>query len=115
MPDERKGSISGVVDRWYCGFALMTVGSARLLLDFMSDSDRFHAVYARILYIPMKAIQQLGKLEQLIESTWAAARIPARNGKSAYVVAEHGLIGLTKVAPLENADVGVIAKVICPE
>lgn len=34
--------------------------------------------------------------------------------KSAYVAAKHGLIGLTKVAALENAGKGITANSICP-
>lgn len=34
--------------------------------------------------------------------------------KSAYVAAKHGLIGLTKVAALENANKGITANCICP-
>jgi 3-hydroxybutyrate dehydrogenase len=35
-------------------------------------------------------------------------------GKSAYVAAKHGIIGLTKVVALENAQSGVTANAICP-
>lgn len=34
--------------------------------------------------------------------------------KAAYVAAKHGIVGLTKVAALENADKGVTANSICP-
>ena len=34
--------------------------------------------------------------------------------KSAYVVAKHGLVGLTKVTALENATTGVTCNAICP-
>lgn len=35
-------------------------------------------------------------------------------GKCAYVAAKHGLIGLTKVVALENANNGITANAICP-
>jgi 3-hydroxybutyrate dehydrogenase len=35
-------------------------------------------------------------------------------GKSAYVAAKHGIVGLTKVAALENAATGVTVNAICP-
>ncbi|CAK9782487.1 3-hydroxybutyrate dehydrogenase [Cutaneotrichosporon oleaginosum] len=35
-------------------------------------------------------------------------------GKCAYVAAKHGLIGLTKVVALENANAGITANAICP-
>ncbi|KAA3625960.1 MAG: 3-hydroxybutyrate dehydrogenase [Proteobacteria bacterium] len=38
----------------------------------------------------------------------------ASTDKSAYVAAKHGLVGLTKVAALENADTGVTCNAICP-
>lgn len=38
----------------------------------------------------------------------------ASAGKSAYVAAKHGLIGLTKVIALENAHTGITCNAICP-
>jgi 3-hydroxybutyrate dehydrogenase len=35
-------------------------------------------------------------------------------GKSAYVAAKHGIVGLTKVTALENAQTGVTCNAICP-
>ncbi len=34
--------------------------------------------------------------------------------KSAYVAAKHGIVGLTKVAALEGAEVGITANAVCP-
>src|ERR1700728_4524752 len=44
----------------------------------------------------------------------AAHGLVASPGKSAYVAAKHGLIGLTKVTALENASFGITANAICP-
>ncbi len=38
----------------------------------------------------------------------------ASTNKSAYVAAKHGIVGLTKVAALENATTGVTVNAICP-
>jgi 3-hydroxybutyrate dehydrogenase len=38
----------------------------------------------------------------------------ASAGKSAYVAAKHGIVGLTKTAALENATTGVTVNAICP-
>jgi 3-hydroxybutyrate dehydrogenase len=38
----------------------------------------------------------------------------ASAGKSAYVAAKHGLVGLTKATALENAQTGVTCNAICP-
>jgi 3-hydroxybutyrate dehydrogenase len=38
----------------------------------------------------------------------------ASAGKSAYVAAKHGLIGLTKATALETATTGITANAICP-
>jgi len=38
----------------------------------------------------------------------------ASKNKAAYVAAKHGLIGLTKVVALENAEKGITANAICP-
>lgn len=38
----------------------------------------------------------------------------ASTGKSAYVAAKHGIVGLTKVIALENAHTGITCNAICP-
>jgi 3-hydroxybutyrate dehydrogenase len=44
----------------------------------------------------------------------SAHGLVASAGKSAYVAAKHGLVGLTKVTALELATTGVTANAICP-
>ena len=44
----------------------------------------------------------------------SAHGLAASAGKSAYVAAKHGLIGLTKAVALENATTGVTCNAICP-
>ena len=44
----------------------------------------------------------------------SAHGLVASAGKSAYVAAKHGLVGLTKAAALETATTGVTANAICP-
>ncbi len=40
--------------------------------------------------------------------------IVASANKSAYVASKHGIVGLTKVAALENATLGITCNAICP-
>src|SRR4051794_36799870 len=44
----------------------------------------------------------------------SAHGLVASINKSAYVAAKHGVVGLTKVTALENAETGVTANAICP-
>ena len=44
----------------------------------------------------------------------SAHGLVASAGKSAYVAAKHGLVGLTKAAALETAQTGVTVNAICP-
>ncbi len=44
----------------------------------------------------------------------SAHGLVASKGKSAYVSAKHGIVGLTKVTALETAEFGVTANAICP-
>ena len=44
----------------------------------------------------------------------SAHGLVASAGKSAYVAAKHGIVGLTKAAALENATTGVTVNAVCP-
>lgn len=44
----------------------------------------------------------------------SAHGLVASAGKSAYVASKHGIVGLTKVTALENAQTGVTCNAICP-
>ena len=49
-----------------------------------------------------------------IVNTASAHGLVASPNKAAYVSAKHGLVGLTKVVALENADKGITCNAICP-
>lgn len=49
-----------------------------------------------------------------IINTASAHGLVASPNKAAYVAAKHGLVGLTKVVALENADRGITCNAICP-
>lgn len=49
-----------------------------------------------------------------IINTASAHGLVASVNKAAYVSAKHGLVGLTKVVALENADQGITCNAICP-
>jgi 3-hydroxybutyrate dehydrogenase len=44
----------------------------------------------------------------------SAHGLVASAGKSAYVAAKHGIVGLTKVTALETAETGITCNAICP-
>jgi 3-hydroxybutyrate dehydrogenase len=44
----------------------------------------------------------------------SAHGLVASIGKSAYVASKHGIVGLTKVTALENAQTGITCNAICP-
>jgi 3-hydroxybutyrate dehydrogenase len=82
------------VERWDAIIAINLTSSfhtSRLALPYMK-----HKNWGRIINIA------------------SAHGLVASVQKSAYVAAKHGIVGLTKVTALENAQTGVTANAICP-
>jgi len=70
-------------------------------------SSAFHTMR---LAIPGMRARNWGRVINLA----SAHGLVASAGKSAYVAAKHGLVGLTKAAALETATTGVTVNAICP-
>ena len=70
-------------------------------------SSAFHAMRAAL---PGMKQRNWGRIINIA----SAHGLVASAGKSAYVAAKHGIVGLTKAAALENATTGVTVNAICP-
>jgi 3-hydroxybutyrate dehydrogenase len=70
-------------------------------------SSAFHAIR---LTVPGMRAKNWGRIINVA----SAHGLVASAGKSAYVAAKHGLVGLTKAVALETATTGVTANAICP-
>ncbi|KAB7627447.1 3-hydroxybutyrate dehydrogenase [Alkalilimnicola sp. S0819] len=70
-------------------------------------SSAFHAIQAAL---PHMQKQGWGR----IINTGSVHALVASVNKAAYVAAKHGIVGLTKVVALENADRGITCNAICP-
>jgi 3-hydroxybutyrate dehydrogenase len=70
-------------------------------------SAAFHAIRAAL---PLMKSRNWGRIINIA----SVHGLVASAGKSAYVAAKHGLIGLTKVVALETARTGVTCNAICP-
>jgi len=70
-------------------------------------SSAFHATRAAL---PCMKRRGWGRIVNIA----SAHGLVASPFKSAYVAAKHGIIGLTKVTALENAEQGITANAICP-
>jgi 3-hydroxybutyrate dehydrogenase len=70
-------------------------------------SSAFHAIR---LAVPGMRAKNWGRIINVA----SAHGLVASAGKSAYVAAKHGLVGLTKAVALETATTGVTANAICP-
>jgi 3-hydroxybutyrate dehydrogenase len=70
-------------------------------------SSAFHTMQAAI---PGMRARGWGRIINIS----SAHGLVASAGKSAYVAAKHGLLGLTKVAAIETANDGITVNAICP-
>lgn len=81
--------------------------------------EKWDAILAIMLSAAFHATQralphmQSGGWGRIINIASAHGLVASPN-KSAYVSAKHGLVGLTKVVALENADRGITCNAICP-
>jgi 3-hydroxybutyrate dehydrogenase len=74
-------------------------------------SSAFHAT--RLVLPAMQAAND-GKGWGRIINIASVHGLVGSEGKSAYVAAKHGIVGLTKVTALENATTGITCNAICP-
>lgn len=70
-------------------------------------SAAFHAIKAAL---PGMKARKFGRIINIA----SAHGLVASANKAAYVAAKHGIIGLTKVVALENAQIGITSNAICP-
>ncbi|WP_034412295.1 3-hydroxybutyrate dehydrogenase [Derxia gummosa] len=70
-------------------------------------SSNFHAIKAAL---PAMKAKNWGRIINIA----SAHGLVASAQKSAYVTAKHGVVGLTKVVALENAQTGITCNAICP-
>lgn len=81
--------------------------------------EKWHAIMAINLTSAFVTTQQC--LPYMQKNNWGRViniasvhGLVASVNKSAYVAAKHGLVGLTKVTAIENANKGITANAICP-
>mgnify|MGYP002621335808 CR=1 FL=1 len=70
-------------------------------------SSAFHTIAATL---PLMQKSGFGRIVNIASAHGLRASI----NKSAYVAAKHGVVGLTKVVALENAEAGITCNAVCP-
>lgn len=70
-------------------------------------SSAFHTIAAAL---PLMQKSGFGRIVNIASAHGLRASI----NKSAYVAAKHGVVGLTKVVALENAEAGITCNAVCP-
>jgi len=70
-------------------------------------SSAFHTIAAAL---PVMQKSGFGRIVNIASAHGLRASI----NKSAYVAAKHGVVGLTKVVALENAEAGITCNAVCP-
>jgi 3-hydroxybutyrate dehydrogenase len=68
------------------------------------------AFHTTRLVLPVMQQKNWGRIINIASAHGLVASI----GKSAYVASKHGIVGLTKVTALENAQTGITCNAICP-
>jgi len=91
-------------------------GSAHRIEDYPSDDfDQVMAVNLRSVFLGMKyQLPLVRRTSGTIVNTASVAAMTGPGGMAAYAASKHGVLGLTRVAAMENAAHGVRINAIAP-